>query len=64
MLSRLWLLLNLFIDVLVNLDRSLTGQTHLAFCQIVVTHFLIHLDASRADLPQLYYAEIAESICF
>ena len=61
MLSRLWLLLNLFIDVLVNLDHSLTDQTHLAFCQIVEMHFQIHLDASIADLPQLCYAEI---ICF
>ena len=57
MLSRLWLLLNLFIDVLVNLGRSLTDQTHLVFFQIVVMHFQIHLDASIADLPQLCYAE-------
>ena len=61
MLSRLWLLLNLFIDVLVNLGHSLTDQTHLAFCQIVVMHFQIHLDSSIADLPQLCYAVI---ICF
>ena len=61
MLSRLWSLLNLFIDVLVNLDRSLTDQTHLVFYQIVVMHFQIHLDESIADLPQLCYAK---NFCF